>query len=174
MTDLPWDEPLEDLPGFRSALEAIRRPSAPAEAWHILWGRLVDQEDIDHTGILAVPLLADMASQLPPADRFEHLILIGSIAYCAMLPNSKWVVEAAPKDVRLKFELALDQAVEMIASDLRNKSGFWQTKALLECYAAVRGFGALTECLEHLEDSIFCTKCGSDFEREHRFAAPPQ
>jgi hypothetical protein len=164
MAVLPWDRPLEDEPGFRQALTAVAKPDSPDSAWEFLWEHLIHQYDIDEKGIKAVPLLVQMASQLSRELRYEHLALVGSIAYCSELPGSRWVVELAPKALQRSFVSSLDQAATLVAESLVEQWDVCQMKDLLLAYAACRGHARLADHLERYEVLVTCPKCDHHFE----------
>lgn len=164
MVELPWDRSLDAEFGFERALTAVAKPSPPESAWEFLWEHLVHQYDIDDKAIKAVPLLVAAARQFPRERRYQHLSLVGSIAFCSELPGNRWVLLSAPETVQLAFQNALTQAATLVAESLVEPWDFHQTKDLLLAYAACRGYPRLADQLDRYEVLVACPKCAHAFQ----------
>lgn len=147
--------------GRRSELDR-ETPFVPDELHHLLanpgdqqrftslWPYLCSEGTAWPAAYAAVPYLVEVARQLPPAERTDHVYVIGLIVMCSG-PYGTTPAEL-PDDIATAYLHALPQALTLLTETLSTPHDLVMTQYLLAAAAALKGHVTLAHVLDELED----------------------
>lgn len=131
---------------------------ADQQRFSALWPYLCSEGTAWPAAFAAVPYLIEIAHQLPPADRFEYVFVVGLVVmYSGAYGHTP---DGLPADITVAYQGALPQALTLLADTLTAPHDESTTQFLLAAAAALKGHLALGNTLDSLGSVTRCQYCG--------------
>jgi hypothetical protein len=137
----------------------LARPTG-IERFRELWPSLCSEGTAWSAAYAAVPHIVELARQLPPEQRVEHLFFVGLVVLCSC-PDQGEAFEIKPY-LEDSYRRALTEALALLAATLPYRHDASDTRYLLAAAAALKGHRKLSDVLAHLDCVCeSCPKCGA-------------
>jgi enamine deaminase RidA (YjgF/YER057c/UK114 family) len=105
-----------------------------------------------------VPYLVEIARQLSPAERFEHVYVVGLVVMWSGTYGQ--TPDGLPSDITAAYRHALPEALTLLAETLTVPHDQVTTRYLLAAAAALNGHPTLGVALNDLGLLARCPNCG--------------
>ena len=148
-----------DAPYVPDELRAlVDRPSDLAR-FQLLWPYLCSEGTTWAAAYAAVPYIVDLASSLPPSERFEYFYVVGLIRICETFDGGPSF--ALKPYLAESYQAALPRALALLSEVVVCHHSPSETRYLLAAAAALKGYPQLGEVLNDLDALTECSECGA-------------
>lgn len=147
-----------DAPFVPDELRHLLANPADRQRFTALWPYLCSEGTAWPAAYASVPYLAEIARQLSPAERFEHVYVVGLVVMCSGAYGE--VPDGLPADVTAAYRHALPQALTLLAETLTTPHDEQTTQCLLAVTAALKGHPTLGGTIDSLGMVTRCQNCG--------------
>jgi enamine deaminase RidA (YjgF/YER057c/UK114 family) len=138
-----------DAPFVPAELRHLLANPADRQRFTALWPCLCSEGTAWPVAYAAVPYLVEIARQLSPAERFEHVYVIGLVVMCSGAYGR--TPGGLPTDITAAYRHALPQALALLAETLTVPHDEATTRYLLAAAAALKGHPSLGDVLNGLD-----------------------
>ncbi len=147
---------------IRDELVYLLDTPSDLERFGDLWPELCSEGTTWAAAYAAVPYVVEIAKRLPPVQRADHLYFVGLTVIC-QCPN-----EGKSFEIRSYLEPsyrdALQTTLPLLAETLLLEHDAAMTRYLLAAAAALKGYTALGELINHIDAG--CPHCGEELLEE--------
>ncbi len=148
-----------DAPFVPDELRHLLANPADRQRFTVLWPYLCSEGTAWPAAYASVPYLVEIARQLPPAERFEHMYVVGLVV---MRSGSYGrTSNGLPADIAAAYRHALPEALTLLAETLAAPHDPVTTRYLLAAAAALKGHPTLGDVLQDLDVITMCPNCGT-------------
>jgi enamine deaminase RidA (YjgF/YER057c/UK114 family) len=147
-----------DSPVVADELRYLLANPADRQRFTALWPYLCSEGTAWPAAYAAVPYLVQIARQLSPAERFEHVYVVGLVVMCSGTYGR--TPGGLPADIAAAYRHALPQALTLLTETLTAPHDLDATRYLLAAAAALKGHPALGDALNDLGLLARCQNCG--------------
>src|SRR5262245_15427985 len=147
-----------DAPFVPDELRHLLANPADRQRFTALWPYFCSEGTAWPAAYAAVPYLVAIARQLPPADRFEHVFVVGLVVMCSGTYGR--TPDGMPADIAAAYRHALPDALILLAEALTAPHDEVATRYLLAAAAALKGHPTLGDVLQDLDILARCSNCG--------------
>lgn len=131
---------------------------ADQQRFTALWPYLCSEGTAWPAAFASVPYLIEIARELSPADRCEHVYVVGLVVMCSGTYGQ--TPDGLPADIAAAYQGALPEALTLLAETLTAPHNEATTKFLLAAAAALKGHPVLGDRLDSLGLVTRCENCG--------------
>jgi len=149
-----------DAPYVPDELRVLLENPKDVARFRNLYPYLTSEGTTWETAYAAAPYIVEIAKQLSPKERFDHLVAIGFIAISSC-PDSgdgfeikSFLAEA--------YEKALNDALPLLVEALLEQHSAVETRYLLAATAALKGHAKLGNLIETLDCYSQCPNCQTE------------
>lgn len=109
-------------------------------------------------GLRRGPYLVEIARQLSPSERFEHVFVVGLVVMCSGAYGH--TPDSLPADITTAYRQVLPDALALVGETLTAPHDEVTTRYLLAAAAALKGHPTLGDVLQNLDIPAGYPNCG--------------
>jgi len=140
-----------DSPFIPTQLAALLANPHDRERFGNLWPFLCSEGTTWDAAFAAAPYIVEVAAQLEPSERFEHLYVIGLMVMC--MPTwdlSRWEGHI-PDELKEPFRAAVAKALRLLTETLLEPLDRMALQYSLAAVAALKGEGKLANTIDAID-----------------------
>jgi hypothetical protein len=147
-----------DAPFVPDELRHLLAHPADQQRFTALWPYLCSEGTAWPAAYAAVPYLVEIARQLSPAERFEHVFVVGLVVMCSGAYGH--TPDSLPADITTAYRQVLPDALALVGETLTAPHDEVTIRYLLAAAAALKGHPNLGDVLQNLDIPAGCPNCG--------------